>query len=253
MEGVFAICIGFTGVGLCAAFVYACLSSCPVSAQEKTSKKAVVEFYTSQGCKACAAADRNLAILADQPDVLALSFHVNYWDYLGWRDTLAIPDSTERQNGYKTAFALRAIYTPQAIVNGSQQFNGNDLAEIDTAITASSLKIPVTIHEQERGRLTVEIGAGNKTLPPAHIKLFYLNAETTVAISGGENAGQTATYRNAVRDIDTIGLWDGKAITIEIPVSSLREKHASGVAIVLQQEPDDKALSPILGAALYNQ
>src|SRR5690606_30939572 len=92
-------------------------------AQDTGQKTTVLELYTSQGCKSCPKADRNLAGLADDPNVLALSFHVNYWDYLGWRDTLATQDNTDRQNAYRNSFKAKMIYTPQAVINGMAEVN----------------------------------------------------------------------------------------------------------------------------------
>ncbi|MFC4626354.1 DUF1223 domain-containing protein [Daeguia caeni] len=244
--------IRLCGLSLGAALGSAFFFSSPALAQDMPQKKAVIELYTSMGCKSCLAADAILAGLADQPDVLALSFHVSYWDYLGWRDTLAIPDSTDRQNDYKKAFATGAIYTPQAIVNGTEQFNGSDQKKYDAAMTAATLRVPVTVRETEKGRLTVDIGAGSKPSSPTFIKLFYFSKEAPVTIASGDNAGQKITYRNVVHDIVTVGMWDGKPITFDMPASEATRKNASGFAVLLQQVRDDRALGPILGANLYN-
>lgn len=222
-------------------------------AQETGQKTTVLELYTSQGCKSCPKADRNLARLADDPNVLALSFHVNYWDYLGWRDTLATQDNTDRQNAYRNSFKAKMIYTPQAIVNGTAEVNGRDDAAIRSQIATHKLDVPVSIRQLDDGRLSVEIGAGPKPKAPVHVVLFYFRDSVTIPITDGENAGKSVTYRNTVNDIDTIGMWDGRPLKIELPASELKRKDVSGCAVVLQETRDDNTLGPMHGAGMFEQ
>ena len=231
-----------------------CLSmSGAAKAQDNSTRTSVLELYTSQGCKSCPQADKNLASYADDPNVLALSFHVNYWDYMGWRDTLASQDNTDRQNAYRNSFNAKMVYTPQAIVNGAAEMNGNDADVVKKHLADNKLNVPVSITKLDDGRLSIEIAAGEKPEKPVHVVMFYLRDSVTIPIDKGENAGQSVTYRNTVTDINTIGMWDGKALKIELPASELTRKDVSGCAVVLQESNSEKALGPIHGAAIFKQ
>ncbi|MBA8817819.1 hypothetical protein FHW00_000109 [Ochrobactrum sp. P6BSIII] len=222
-------------------------------AEAAPKKTAVIELFTSQGCKSCPKADDNFAKFADDPSVLALSFHVNYWDYMGWRDTLATQDNTDRQNAYRNSFNARMIYTPQAIINGRAEVNGRDGGAINAQIAADKLTVPVAINRLDDGRLSIEIGAGEKPKSPVHVVLFYFRDAVTIPITEGENAGQDITYRNTVSEINTIGMWDGKALKIELPASELKRKDVSGCAVILQETRDDNSLGRIHGAAMFKE
>src|SRR5262249_38071684 len=120
--------------------------------QAGVARRAVVELFTSQGCSSCPAADALLKRLADRDDLVALSLSVDYWDYLGWRDTLASPKFAERQRAYARARGDGAIYTPQAVVNGMAHVNGSDEGQIARAIerTSKALSVvPVRLSEEK--------------------------------------------------------------------------------------------------------
>ncbi len=222
-------------------------------AQDGNKTTTVLELYTSQGCRSCPPADENFAKYADDPNVLALSFHVNYWDYLGWRDTLATQENTDRQNAYRNAFHAKMIYTPQAVINGTVEANGRDDAAIQQKLEANKLDVPVTMQQLDDGRLSIDIGEGKKPKDPVHIVLFYFRDSVTIPITSGENAGDALTYRNTVSDINTIGLWDGKPLKIELPASELKRKDVAGCAVVLQETRSDNSLGPMHGAAMFKQ
>lgn len=220
--------------------------------------RSVVELFTSQGCVSCPPADATLSALASRPDVVALAFHVDYWDYLGWRDTLATPENTARQNAYRNAMKARMIYTPQAIINGRVEINGNDAEGIKSGIDRMAdgpggLGIPVAITRQDGQRIVIEAGAGKKPTGPVHLIVAYFDDKALVPISKGDNSGRSITYRNAVRDIETIGMWDGKPLRVEIPASELAKKKASGCAVLLQEVGYDNRLGAILGAAVLRR
>src|SRR4051794_7450945 len=186
---------------LCVALVATLIGS----AADAASPKAVVELFTSQGCSSCKAADDYFGELATRGDVVALSFHVDYWDYLGWRDTLGLPESTLRQKQYAEVHGSRRIYTPQMTINGSTDLVGSDRVGVDAAIAAGSLSVPVSMR---RGPGTVEIEVGEKAVPgrrPTTIRLVLFASEAEVAIARGENAGSTISYYNVVRAIRPIG------------------------------------------------
>lgn len=223
------------------------------NAESSSTRTSVIELYTSQGCKSCPQADKNLAKYADDPNVLALSFHVNYWDYMGWHDTLASQDNTDRQNAYRNSFNAKMLYTPQAIVNGTSEVNGRDAEAVKQHIAANKLNVPVSIRKLDDGRLSIEIAKGEKPKSPVHVVMFYLRDAVTIPIDRGENAGQSVTYRNTVMDTDTIGMWDGEAMKIELPASELKRKDVNGCAIILQESNSANALGPIHGAAIFKQ
>src|SRR5688572_21576788 len=123
--------------------------------QAAADPKAVVELFTSQGCSSCTAADAYFAELAERPDMLALSYHVDYWDYLGWSDTFARPENTERQEAYAKTFGARRIYTPQIVVNGIAPVVGSNRAAVEAAIAQASLPVPVEMR-RENGKVHIE-------------------------------------------------------------------------------------------------
>lgn len=211
----------------------------------------VVELFTSQGCSSCPPADAELAKMADKGDVLALSYHVDYWNYLGWVDTLASKASTERQYGYAHTLKRKNVYTPQAVVNGRDHANGADPAAVNALINKLSaidegLNVTVDAAYDNDG-LTISIGEGEGK---ADIVVVYFDDSNTVDITRGENAGSTITYRHSVRDIETVGMWNGTAKSLTLPASVLSAKAGTGCAILLQVVGRDGSPGAILGAAM---
>ncbi len=209
--------------------------------------KAIVELFTSQGCSSCVAADAYFAELAKRKDVVALSLHVDYWDYLGWRDTLGDAAYTQRQRDYAAAHGSRRIYTPQIVVNGTEDFVGSDRRSVDSAIAHSSLSVPVTMR---RGDGTVEIEVGARPKPnsmPATIRLALLTTEAKVSIARGENAGATIDYYNVVRGLRPVGMWDGEAVKITLPQHEIMPNGIDGCAIIVQED-DPRGPGAIIGA-----
>jgi hypothetical protein len=210
--------------------------------------QAVVELFTSQGCSSCKAADAYLEELVGRPDVLALSFHVDYWDYLGWPDTLAQPENTARQRDYAESLGTRRIYTPQIVVNGMVDAVGSDRQAVETAIAKAALRVPVSL-SREHGTLVIVVGA--RPLPgsrPTTIRLVLFASKAEVQITRGENAGSTIVYRNVVRAIRPIGMWDGATVKITLPENELMGDGIDGCAVIVQE---DVGAGPgaILGAA----
>jgi hypothetical protein len=213
----------------------------------------VVELFTSQGCSSCPPADAELAKMADKGDVLALSYHVDYWNYLGWVDTLASKASTERQYGYAKTLKRKNVYTPQAVINGRDHANGADPAAVNALLGKLSaigegLIVSVEADLDEEG-LTIAIGEGKGK---ADIVVVYFDDSNTVEITRGENAGSTIVYRHSVRDIETVGMWSGNAKTLTLPASVLSAKAGTGCAILLQVVGKDGAPGAILGAAMIS-
>ncbi|WP_435530943.1 DUF1223 domain-containing protein [Pseudotabrizicola algicola] len=171
----------------------------------------VVELYTSQGCSSCPPADAFMEELVKSPDVIALSLHVDYWDYIGWRDTFASPHFTQRQKAYAKAVGSRMIYTPQMIVGGLDRVEGNDPAQVSEAIRrhqaqTSPVRLVVT---REGDQITIRAEADPPLTKPARIQLVRYLPEATVAIGRGENEGREVKYTNIVTDWQSVATWPG--------------------------------------------
>jgi hypothetical protein len=214
--------------------------------------KAVVELFTSQGCSSCVAADAYFAELAKRDDVVALSLHVDYWDYLGWRDTLGDPAYTERQRDYAAAHGTRRVYTPQIVVSGVDGYVGNDRRSIDAAIAESTLPVPVTMRHGD-GTVEIEVAAQPDTSTnPATIRLVLLTSEAEVEIARGENAGRTIEYYNVVRAMRPIGMWGGEAVKITLPENEIMADGVDACAIIVQEDLADGPGAVIGAAMLHN-
>ncbi len=173
------------------------------AAAAETQPRAVVELFTSQGCSSCPPADQLLARLAGDSTLIAMSVHIGYWDYIGWKDTLADPRNAARQRGYAYARGDGKVYTPQAVVNGSVHALGSDRAAIEHAI-AKSRKLgamslsPVRLTVAD-GRLEVAVPEGAEERTAAEVWVWGLTKVVTVAIARGENKGRDITYHNVMR------------------------------------------------------
>ncbi len=232
-------------LGACAIATSVAAETPAVSSQPR----AIVELFTSQGCSSCVAADAYFADLAERRDVVALSLHVDYWDYLGWRDTLGDPAHTQRQRDYAAAHGSRRVYTPQIVVNGTEDFVGSDRRSVDAAISHSSLTVPVTIRQ---GDDTVEIEVAarpDQHAAPATIRLALITSEAKVAIARGENAGATIEYYNVVRAMRPVGMWDGDAVKITLPQHEIMPAGIDSCAIIVQEDTP-RGPGAIIGAAL---
>ncbi|MDU8944979.1 DUF1223 domain-containing protein [Ovoidimarina sediminis] len=206
----------------------------------------VIELFTSQGCSSCPPADALLGELAARDDVLPLALHVDYWDYIGWKDAFASHENTERQRAYAAAAGSRTIYTPQMIVGGRDHVIGYKPMKLAMLIEKHGESTePAKVTLTRRGPdLLVEIAPAGR-VPAAQaggpIQLVLFRASETVDIRRGENAGKTYTYHNIVEELRPIGTWDGKT-RVELKVPNV----GSSEIAVLVQAPDN---GPILGAA----
>jgi hypothetical protein len=181
----------------------------PVTAQDRP---VVIELYTSQGCSSCPPADALLAKLAQQDNVIALALHVDYWDYLGWKDVFGSPRNTQRQRDYARASNMRTIYTPQVIVQGKSIAVGNNVAQVGAAIANHSNQAKIVELDVTRVGDAVRIVARAKSGPVgrAVIQLVRYTPEKLVKIRTGENAGKNLTYTNIVTDWQVLTQWNGR-------------------------------------------
>ena len=206
--------------------------------------QAVVELFTSQGCSSCPPADALFVELARRPELVALTLPVDYWDYLGWKDTLAHPSFTARQRAYAHRRSDRQLYTPQAIVNGTKPCVGSDRTQIEAWIAPS---LPVEVSAVERdGTVAIEI-AESATETAADVWVLPVLRSQTVQIGRGENGGRTVTYANVVRGVIRVGEWRGAATRLEVPLATARGE-ADGYVVLLQMTHGTKP-GRILGAA----
>jgi hypothetical protein len=232
----------------------ACLIlAAPAHAEDPTPEpKAVVELFTSQGCSSCVPADEYLTKLAYRDDVIALSLHVDYWDYLGWRDTFAEPEHAERQRDYAAMRGSHRIYTPQVVVNGRVDLVGSDRKSVEAAIESARLPLPVAMR---RGDGTVEIEVGAHPLPrtwPMTVWLVLFSSVGEVDIQRGENAGHTIAYHNVVRAMRPIGMWDGGVVKVTLPADELMGKGVDSCAVLVQEDRPDGP-GAIVGAAMLGK
>ncbi|NKL04722.1 DUF1223 domain-containing protein [Rhizobium leguminosarum] len=222
----------------------------PLQAEDGT-PKGVVELFTSQGCSSCPPADAAFRKLVNQGDVIALAYHVDYWNYLGWADTLSSKENTERQYGYAKTMGRSNVYTPQAIVNGRDHLAGADLNGINTKIDTYSSEgngLTVPISAAMRGdELEIKIGAGQGR---ANVVMVYFDKEKTIDVEKGENSGQKLSYLHSVTNVETVGMWDGKATSLTLPASVLQRPQLEGCAILLQSATADGDPAAILGATV---
>ena len=213
----------------------ALLFAWPASAGEP---RAVVELFTSQGCSSCPPADRLLGELAKDSSLVALTMPVDYWDYLGWKDTLATPGHSARQRGYSRERGDRQVYTPQAVVNGAVHALGSSKAAIERAVAATrqdadTLSLPVTITKGD-GKLTVQVPAW-KGSGKGEVWLCPVTKAVAVKIGRGENRGRTVTYHNVVRGWIKLGDWTGAAQTWSVPLKDVAAENIDSVAVLVQR------------------
>ncbi|MEL6618865.1 MAG: DUF1223 domain-containing protein [Pseudomonadota bacterium] len=170
----------------------------------------VVELFTSQGCSSCPPADALLHELADRDDVIALALHVDYWDYIGWKDEFADPAHAKRQRGYALAGNRRSIYTPQMIVNGETDIVGTKPMKLSKAIADHAARPARMALEVARNGSDLQITApANGTGGPFVVYMLRYQPERTARITRGENAGHTLAYANVTQDWKILFEWDG--------------------------------------------
>jgi len=198
----------------------------------------VVELFTSQGCSSCPPADKLLGELAKRSDVIALGFHITYWDNTAWRDPLSLTPSTERQEAYDRHLTGGQVYTPQMVIDGTTDVIGSHRAAVLAAIAAAKpvAAAPVSFAPDRR---SVMIDAGTAAQSGTVLLARYALSRTT-HIGGGENTGRTATDFNGVEHLETLGKWDGK--TVSYPI----DPPATGEGLAVLVQASDGA---ILGAA----
>jgi hypothetical protein len=237
---------------LVAALVTGVISSSAVAQRagsEAQRARTVVELFTSQGCSSCAPADAFLGELAKREDLIALSFHVDYWNYLGWRDPFSSPESTARQRAYGRSLGKRYVYTPQMVIGGVAQAVGSGRSEVLALIDKARLRNPLDIRitHPDADTATLHIGAGSKQRRPAAVWFAFYDDEHVTKIARGENRGRRLVNTNVVRSMKQVGVWRGDELEINLSLSILGAKGRDGCAVIVQEADS----GPILGAVTF--
>jgi hypothetical protein len=228
-------------------------SSLLASTAANAEPRAVIELFTSQGCSSCPPADKLAGELAQDPSLIVMSLAIDYWDYLGWKDTLALAGHGNRQRAYSRVRGDREVYTPQAVVNGAVHAIGSDRAAIDAAIAKTrrqpgTMALPMTI-AVAGDQLSVTVPAGKGGEAKGEVWLCPISTNVPVAIARGENSGHTITYHNVVRRWVKLGDWSGSARTLTVPLRDVAGEGIDSMAVVLQAGSKESP-GPMLGAAV---
>ena len=186
----------------------------------------LIELFTSQGCSSCPPADSLLGELARNSDVVALGFHISYWDGLGWKDPFSSQSSTDRQRTYARLLEIGQVYTPQIIVDGSREMVGSDRAKVLAALHDARTEAiaPVTFAADRR---SVTIAAGDAR---GSVLLVRFALERTTRVARGENARRTLQDANAVESLSSLGSWEGSPLRFAIEPPAAGE----GIAVLVQ-------------------
>ena len=230
--------------------VTALFFSLPFAALAGGQTLTVVELFTSQGCSSCPPADSYVGELAKRDDLLALSYHVDYWDYIGWKDPFAKAEYTQRQRRYSQLMNLSYVYTPQTVIQGSEQAVGSEISKINSKIskTQQTQPLPVSIKKKPGGDFEVSIEA-IKSPEPVEIYLVGFDRSHSTDIRRGENSGRKLYNYNVVRDMRWVGTWSGKAITLPAKMLATTSHKPIDFAVIVQSKKTGK----IFGAAKFSQ
>lgn len=203
---------------------------CGTALLAESEQGVLVELYTSQGCSSCPPADEVMAAISDQPGIIALSLHVDYWDYIGWKDTFGQAKFSDRQRAYAHAAGEKMIYTPQIIVAGGARVEGNQPGRVQAAIDDARKIDPVALSlRRADGKLQIDATAASALPRDAIVQLVTYTDTASVEIQNGENAGLTVTYNNIVTSWQSLGAWSGAA-----PLSLLVDAPAGPVVVIIQ-------------------
>ncbi|MEC9368763.1 MAG: DUF1223 domain-containing protein [Pseudomonadota bacterium] len=220
-------------------------------AAEGVQASSVLELFTSQGCSSCPPADALFQKFTARDDLVALTFNVDYWDHLGWRDTLGSPDNTARQMAYSRARGDGRVYTPQVVVSGLKHAVGSREQDIEDAIARSRKALAErrvgVLLSTEGDALIVNVKGQPTGAKPAKgtVWLALYESAVTVAVQRGENHGRDLVYYNVVRSFTPVGQWMGEPLTLRLPKQHLVKDGHDGCAVLLQLD----SAGPVVGAA----
>lgn len=222
------------------------MAAAPAAAEPR----GIVELFTSQGCSSCPPADKMLGEFSKDPSLIALSLPIDYWDYLGWKDTLADSRFTKRQKAYSTMRGDRDVYTPQVIVNGVRHVLGSDRKGIEAALEKSRgkqgiMSVPVKLSKEGHYlNVSVASSAGRN----AEVWICAVSKAVPITIGRGENRGHQIIYHNVVRNMLKVGDWDGTANTWSVPLENIAREGVDAAVAYVQDGSHDRP-GAMLGAA----
>ena len=214
----------------------------PVRLSETTAEPVVVELFTAQGCSGCPAANQVVEGLAGEPGVIALTYAVDYWDYLGWPDTFAKPEFAQRQRAYQAALRLRNVYTPQVVIDGRRQVSGAEGEAVQTAVDEEAARraFPPQVQFRDSGD-AVGVGSGRAPAGGAEVwAVTYRPGLQTVAVAGGDNRGRAVRHVNVVQTLTRLGEWSGRPILLDLPEAADPQDK---VVVMVQSRADRRILS----------
>jgi hypothetical protein len=191
----------------------------------------VLELFTSEGCSSCPPAEVIVNELAQRSDVLPLSFHVDYWDGLGWRDRFSLASATERQRGYARTLRLASVYTPQAVIDGARDIVGSQRSAVMEAVSGRRDGVATSVSVSGE-TIQIHVGAGSDAASADVLLVAYLREADTL-IRRGENSGRTVKESNIVRSLYVLGQWKGKPREFQLSLGRLPE-NVTDIAVIVQ-------------------
>jgi hypothetical protein len=230
--------LGFAAASLATPFI-------PIEASAAAAP-VLVELFTSQGCSSCPPADKLAGALASQPGVTVVSLNVDYWDYLGWRDTLASPAHTKRQMDYAHARGDMDVYTPQMVINGSAHVVGSNQSAVESAVAHARAALVLNISATNSD---IKIDMPNGEVGNATLWVMSVASAINVKIERGENIGKTVTYHNVVRNLSKAGAWDGKSSSITLPRKGILSGDCHSCIAILQKGH----VGPVIGIGKFSE
>lgn len=231
------------------------LMGTPAKAIEIIKPEGVLELFTSQGCNSCPSADAVLTKLVKEGRILGLSRHVDYWDYLGWKDQFALPENTQLQYGYARTLHERQVYTPQAVINGRAHVVGSREEEIRALVktlkeSGKGITVPINVSVRTDS-LAIRVD-NDAVAQDATLFLVYFEKEKEIQINRGENAGRLMRYSNVVHDTQPLGMIKSGGLSVEFPMAELRKRGSGSYALLLQKSDQDGNPAAVLGAIIIN-
>ncbi|HEY3653892.1 MAG TPA: DUF1223 domain-containing protein [Steroidobacteraceae bacterium] len=213
-----------------------------VAAAGAETRPVVLELFTSEGCSSCPPAEVIVNELAQRPNVLPLSFHVDYWDDLGWRDRYSLASATKRQRVYARTLRRSSVYTPQAVIDGSRDIVGSQRAAVMAAVSGRRDGVAASV-SVSGGTIQIHVGAGSDAATADVLLVGYLR-EATTPIGRGENSGRTLKESNIVLWLHELGRWNGKPREFEMSVSRLPE-NVTDIAVLVQSADQGAILGAV--------
>ena len=206
----------------------------PAAAAERA--PVLVELFTSGGCSSCPPADAYLGELAKRPGVIALSFHVDYWNRLGWTDPFSSAEATARQKGYAQSLKQSYVYTPEMVIDGRVHEAGSRREKVEALLSAARADavFPVALTRKADGMVEAALPAAGSATTDATVWLVLYDRSQTVSVRAGENGGRSIAHTNVVREIRRVGSWNGQAARLALPIDAAAVRERDGAVVIVQ-------------------